>query len=105
MDVGSGETPIRVYVVDDHEIVRRGLLSVLEIAPDIEVVGDAPNGQVVVDEFVAAPAAPADVVLMDLVMPVCDGIRASRELRKRFPDLRILVLSSFGDLRDRKSVV
>jgi len=99
VDVGSGETPIGVYVVDDHEIVRRGLLSVLEIAPDIEVVGDAPNGRVVVDEFAAAPSAPADVVLMDLVMPVCDGISASRELRKRFPDLKILVLSSFGDLR------
>ncbi|MBP2328938.1 DNA-binding NarL/FixJ family response regulator [Kibdelosporangium banguiense] len=91
--------PVRVYVIDDHEIVRRGLLSVLEIVPGIEVVGDAPNGRVALDEFLPSPRPPADVVLMDLVMPVCDGISASRELRKRFPDLRILVLSSFGDLR------
>jgi DNA-binding NarL/FixJ family response regulator len=86
-------------VVDDHEIVRRGLLSVLEIAPDIEVVGDASNGQLAVDAFRASSTPPADVVLMDLVMPVCDGISATRELKKQFPDLKILVLSSFGDLK------
>jgi len=93
------EQTIRVYIVDDHEIVRRGLRSVLEISPGIEVVGDAPNGRVVLDEFGAEQPPCADVVLMDLVMPEVDGISASRELRRMHPDLKILVLSSFGDLR------
>ena len=90
-------TKIRVYVADDHAIVRRGLRSVLEMAPDMDVVGDAEDGRAVLEDFETEPIA--DVVLMDLVMPVLDGISTSRELRQRFPDLKILVLSSFGDAR------
>lgn len=90
---------IRVYVVDDHAIVRRGLRSVLEMAPDMDVVGDAEDGHTVLADFTASAEPIADVVLMDLVMPVLDGISTSRELRQRFPDLKILVLSSFGDAR------
>jgi DNA-binding NarL/FixJ family response regulator len=90
---------IRVYVVDDHAIVRRGLRSVLEMAPDMDVVGDAEDGHTVLADFTASAEPIADVVLMDLVMPVLDGISTSRELRQRFPDVKILVLSSFGDAR------
>lgn len=86
-------------MADDHAIVRRGLRSVLEMAADIEVVGDAADGRTVLDEFTATARPPADVVLMDLVMPVLDGISTARELRQRFPDLKIVVLSSFGDTR------
>jgi DNA-binding NarL/FixJ family response regulator len=99
MSIAPAAGPIRVYLVDDHEIVRRGLRSVLETNPDITVTGDAPDGQRALDAFAASAAPPADVVLMDLVMPVLDGISASRTLRERHPDLKIIVLSSFGDAR------
>ena len=86
--------PIRVLVVDDHAVVRAGLRGLLELQDGIEVVGDAENGASGVE---AAARLSPDVILMDLVMPELDGVSAMRELRKRLPEARVIVLTSFLD--------
>ena len=85
---------IRVLVVDDHQLVRAGLLSILEAAADIQVVGEAADGQQALD---AAPATTPDVVLMDLSMPVLDGVAATRLLLAELPETRVVALTSFSD--------
>jgi NarL family two-component system response regulator LiaR len=84
---------IRVFVADDHAIVRRGIRAVLEIVPDIEVVGEAENGR---DAVYQVQELEPDVILMDLVMPVMDGIEAIHRIRERQPEARILVLTTFA---------
>ena len=84
--------PIRVLIVDDHAIVRRGLRGLLETVDDMEVVGDAADGEQAVR---LAEARGPDVVLMDLVMPKMDGIAAIREIRARHPQTEIVALTSF----------
>ena len=83
---------IRVLIVDDHAVVREGLLTFLELQDDIEVVGEAADGQEALER--AAELAP-DVILMDLVMPRLDGVGAMRELRATAPSSRVIVLTSF----------
>jgi DNA-binding NarL/FixJ family response regulator len=87
---------IRVFIVDDHGLVRAGLEQLLAGADDIEVVGSAAGGREAV-ALIAERAA--DVALMDLSMPDLDGIAATRELAKRAPDVRVVVLTSFSDRR------
>jgi two-component system, NarL family, response regulator LiaR len=85
---------IRVAIADDHAVVRQGLRTFLELQDDMEVVGEAADG----DEAVALVEQTApDVVLLDLVMPRVDGIEATRRIRERSPETRILVLTSFAD--------
>jgi NarL family two-component system response regulator LiaR len=85
---------IRVLIVDDHAVVRRGLRTFLELQDEIEVVGEAEDG----DEAVAAvEELGPDVVLMDLVMPRVDGIDAIRQVRERRPATRVIALTSFID--------
>jgi DNA-binding NarL/FixJ family response regulator len=86
--------PIRVLVVDDQRVVREGLATLLGLLDDIEVVGSATDGEEAVG--VAAGLRP-DVVLMDLRMPRCDGVEATRRLLVQDPDLRVLVLTTFAD--------
>ena len=88
---------IKVLVADDHAVVRTGITHVLATADDIEVVGEAADGQQAVE---LAGARTADVVLMDLSMPVLDGIDATRRIREELPDAQVVVLTSFSD-RDR----
>lgn len=83
---------IRILIVDDHAIVRRGLRGLLEIVDDMEVVGDAADGEQAVR---MADAQAPDVILMDLVMPVKDGITAIREIKARHPQSEIVALTSF----------
>jgi DNA-binding NarL/FixJ family response regulator len=85
---------IRVAIADDHAVVRQGLRTFLELQDDMEVVGEAVDGQ----EAVALVERTApDVVLLDLVMPRVDGIEATRRIRDVAPATRILVLTSFAD--------
>jgi two-component system, NarL family, response regulator LiaR len=86
--------PIRVLVVDDHEVVRGGLRAFLELQDGIEVAGEAADGEQAIE---AVARIRPDVVLMDLVMPRTDGIEALRVLRERSPDTRVIVLTSFLD--------
>jgi two-component system, NarL family, response regulator LiaR len=86
--------PIRVLVVDDHAVVREGLRAFLELQDGIQVVGEAADGAQAVQ---AVSESRPDVVLMDLVMPVMDGIAAMRVLRERSPETRVIVLTSFLD--------
>jgi NarL family two-component system response regulator LiaR len=84
---------IRVLVADDHEIVRKGLQALLASEPGIEVVGEARDGA---EAVAGAEALHPDVILMDLVMPVMDGIEATRSITANQPASRILVLTSFA---------
>lgn len=84
---------IRVLAVDDHAIIRKGMKAVLDLIPDIELVGEAENGNQALEmDMVLKP----DVVLMDLMMPGMDGITCIREIKSRRPDARILVLTNFA---------
>ncbi|HMF82030.1 MAG TPA: response regulator transcription factor [Acidimicrobiia bacterium] len=84
---------IRVFLADDHPVVRQGLRTFLESRPGIEVVGEAGDGDAAVDEV--ARLRP-DVVLMDLVMPGGGGVVAIRCIRERAPETRVVVLTSFA---------
>ncbi len=84
---------IRVLIVDDHSIVRKGIRALLATERDIEVVGEASDGTEAVAQ---AHALSPDVILMDLVMPKMDGIEATRQITARQPGARILVLTSFA---------
>jgi two-component system, NarL family, response regulator DevR len=86
--------PLRVMVVDDHEIVRQGLRSLLEAEDDIDVVAEADNGPVAVS---LASAHQPDVVVMDVRMPGGSGVEACRAIRDERPDAQIIMLTSFSD--------
>ena len=89
----SASNPIRVFVADDHAIVREGIRSLLTLEPSIQVVGEAGNGQEAVRGI---ESTRPDVILMDLVMPEMDGIEAIQQVMARQPQARILVLTSFA---------
>lgn len=85
---------IRVYIVDDHEVVRMGLKAALEAEADIGIVGEAGEGATALRELeVHRP----DVVLMDIRMPRQNGIEVCRAVRERLPDTRVIMLTSYGD--------
>jgi DNA-binding NarL/FixJ family response regulator len=88
--------PVRVLIADDQRVVRDGLVLLLGLLPQIEVVGAAADG----DEAVGKAAAlQPDVVLMDLRMPRCDGVEATRRLREQQPDIKVIVLTTYADDR------
>lgn len=84
---------IRVYITDDHPIVRRGIKQLLSTETGIEVVGEATNGREAIADM---EKLKPDIVLMDLVMPVMDGIEAIRQIKSSYPSIQILVLTSFA---------
>ncbi|MCX4821081.1 response regulator transcription factor [Streptomyces sp. NBC_01142] len=90
----SPRKPIRVFLLDDHEIVRRGVSDLLDAEPDIEVVGEAGTTE---QALARGPALRPDVAVLDVRLPDGDGITVCRELRSRMPDLACLMLTSFDD--------
>ncbi|MFE2234359.1 response regulator [Streptomyces sp. NPDC059442] len=90
----SAEAPVRVFLVDDHEVVRRGLRDLLGAEADLAVVGEAATaGQA----LARGPALRPDVAILDVRLPDGDGVSVCRELRSRMPDLACLMLTSFDD--------
>lgn len=85
---------IKIFLVDDHALVRSGLKAILTSEPELMVVGEASNGQELLDQL---PTTPTDVVLLDMNMPVLDGVATAARLSEEYPEVRILVLSMLGD--------
>jgi DNA-binding NarL/FixJ family response regulator len=85
---------IRVFLLDDHEVVRRGVADLLEAEPDLKVVGEASTAA---EALARVPAVRPDVAVLDVRLPDGDGVTVCRELRSRMPDLRCLMLTSFAD--------
>ncbi len=88
------EHRIKVLVVDDHEMVRRGIVGYLETEDDLEIIGEAHNGKVAVD---LCNQQKPDVILMDLIMETMGGIDATREIKSMYPDVKVIILTSFVD--------
>jgi DNA-binding NarL/FixJ family response regulator len=97
--MAADDDKIRVLVVDDHAVVRRGLLAFLEGESDLDVVGDAEGGTEALDllERLDAEGMRPDVVLMDLQMRPVDGIESTRMVRARYDDVEVVALTSFGE--------
>jgi DNA-binding NarL/FixJ family response regulator len=91
------QPPVKVFVVDDHTVVRRGLRAYLESEDGMEVVGEAADGQQALDQIAALVAAgrPPDVALMDLLMPGMDGVSATAAITQRHPDVKVVAMTSF----------
>lgn len=85
---------IRLLLVDDQSIIREGLSSLLQAQPDLEIVGTAENGKIGVEQ---ALSLHPDVVLMDVRMPIMDGVAATQALQEQIPDIKVLVLTTFDD--------
>ena len=89
-----GHMEVRVFLVDDHEVVRRGVADLLESEPGVRVVGEAGTAR---EALARVPAAEPDVVVLDVRLPDGDGVTVCRDLRSRMPDLACLMLTSFAD--------
>ncbi|MBN4007005.1 response regulator transcription factor [Nostoc sp. LPT] len=85
---------IKVLLVDDQSLIRQGLRTLLELEPDLEIVGEAENGEQAINSV--AKFQP-DVILLDIRMPIMDGVAATQEIQKRFAKTKILVLTTFDD--------
>jgi DNA-binding NarL/FixJ family response regulator len=85
---------IRVLVVDDQALVREGMATLLALEEGVQVVGQASHGD---EAFALAEDLKPDVVLMDIRMPVCDGVMATRKIHQRFPHIKVVVLTTFDD--------
>jgi DNA-binding NarL/FixJ family response regulator len=85
---------IRVLLVDDQPLFRQGLASLLSLEEDLEIIGQASHGN---EAIALSETLQPDVILMDVRMPICDGVVATREIHQRFPWIRILVLTTFDE--------
>ncbi|MCI4145755.1 response regulator transcription factor [Streptomyces sp. MMS20-AI2-20] len=88
------DNPIRVFLLDDHEVVRRGVHDLLDDEPDITVIGEAANAE---QAMTRVPALRPQVAVLDVRLPDGDGVSVCRELRSRMPELACLMLTSFDD--------
>jgi DNA-binding NarL/FixJ family response regulator len=101
MTVQPETDTIGVLVVDDHAVVRRGVVAYLEALENVEVAGEAANGREAIDllESLSVRRRPLPrVALMDLMMPKMDGVEATAEIVRRFPAVRVVILTSFGEV-------
>ena len=85
--------PIKILLADDHTIVRQGLARLLEDQPDLRVVGEATDGRMALEK---ATALKPDIVIMDIAMPLMNGIEAAKRIRKQLPETKILILSMYS---------
>ncbi|MFC2050548.1 response regulator [Chloroflexota bacterium] len=85
---------IKILIVDDHTLVRDGIRALLELVADVEVIGEAVNGRKALEKV---EQLVPDVVLMDLAMPIMGGLEATRRIRKRFPETKVLALTQYDD--------
>jgi NarL family two-component system response regulator LiaR len=90
----STAQPIRVLIVDDHAMVRKGLLAILKNNPEFELVGEARDGREAIE---CCGQLKPDVILMDLVMPELGGVAATRAIHQRWPNIRVIALTSFQE--------
>jgi DNA-binding NarL/FixJ family response regulator len=93
-DGTQGKSGIKVFLLDDHEIVRRGVKDMLEAEPDITVIGEAGTAE---SALARIPALRPDVAVLDVRLPDGDGVSVCREIRSRMPEIACLMLTSFGD--------
>ena len=89
--------PIRILLVDDHDLMRLGLTTLMKYHKDLSVVGGANNGKEAVE---LAKSLKPDVIVMDLMMPVMDGVEATRQIHAAQPNLKIMILTTFGTSAD-----
>ncbi len=94
--------PLRILLVDDHLLFRKGLMRLLDAQPAFRVVGEAPDGLEAIEK---ARHLRPDVVLMDIAMPNCDGIEATRRIKARSPDVKVVMLTVSDDERDLVAAV
>jgi DNA-binding NarL/FixJ family response regulator len=85
---------IEILLVDDQHLIRQGLKALLELEPDLKIVGEAENGQIAIE---LVKQLQPQVVLMDIRMPILDGVTATREICQQFPAVNILILTTFDD--------
>jgi DNA-binding NarL/FixJ family response regulator len=85
---------ITLLLVDDQNLIRQGLKALLELEADLRIIGEAENGQIAID---LVKELQPDVVLMDIRMPVMDGVTATQQICQKFPDVNILILTTFDD--------
>ena len=94
MDDGTGTAEIKIFLLDDHEVVRRGVRDLLEAEPDFVVVGEAGTAA---EALARVPAVRPDVAVLDVRLPDGNGVEVCRELKSTLPDLACLMLTSFAD--------
>jgi DNA-binding NarL/FixJ family response regulator len=87
-------TPIQVILVEDHELTRKGMVYLLSETVDIEVVGVAQDGQEAVDML---ESIKPDIILMDIVLPILNGIEATKRIKAKYPEIKVIILTSYGE--------
>jgi DNA-binding NarL/FixJ family response regulator len=92
MSIVSGDSLIRILTVDDHPLIRKGIVALISVQPDLKVVAEAGNGHEAIQQY---RAHRPDIALMDLVMPVMSGLEAINAIRGEFPEARIIVLTAY----------
>jgi len=85
---------IRVMIVDDHAVVRSGLAAFFTVFPDLELIGEAENGD---EAVVRCGLLKPDVILMDLIIPVTDGVTATRKIKEKYPTVKVIALTSYQE--------
>ena len=98
----NDEQPIRILIVDDHQMVRRGLRTFLRGFDDMTIVGEAENGEQAVN---LCTEVQPDVILMDIIMPGMDGIKATRTIHENYPHIKIIALTSSSDMESVASMM